>query len=61
MGDASQNPSIYNYADTMRATGFKFYTQFLMDIKVLLWKDHQNRARHLIVINKNHARAKYLK
>ena len=28
VGDASQNPAIYDYAKTMKATGFKFYTQY---------------------------------
>ena len=45
--DASQNPSIFDYAETMRVTVYKFYTQLLRGTKVLHSKNHQNQVGHL--------------
>ena len=35
VGDASQNPTIYHYAKTMRTTRLNFYTHLSRGIKVL--------------------------
>ena len=40
--DASQKPAIYNYTETIRVTGFKFYTQLLRGLEALPWKNNLN-------------------
>ena len=59
VGGALQSRAIYDYTKSMRATGFKFYTQYSRDTNVFSRKNHQKWARRLGV-NKNHSRAKYL-